>query len=104
MNYEQRRENGEDHDEHLEDVRGRSGGGFGGEHRPGRGGKGGLGVVASADADAGVRRGGMPGLDPKAGGRRKAFEDAMAWLFSPESDPDAWMFRGCDVSWFKKKL
>ena len=33
-------------------------------------------------------------MDPKISGRRKAFEAAMAWLFNPESNPDAWMLSG----------
>lgn len=47
--------------------------------------------------------GGMPRLDPKISGRRKAFEAAMAWLFSPESNPDAWMLKDMVVTHSAKR-
>lgn len=33
-------------------------------------------------------------LAPEAVSRRKAYNDAMAWLFSEEENPDLWMLKG----------
>lgn len=69
-------------------------GGVDGERGAGGCGEGGVRVVAPGDAGDSVHLGGRPRLDPKISGRRKAFEAAMAWLFNPESNPDAWMLSG----------
>lgn len=91
---ERRRSNGKDNGGHLEGACGGDRGGVDGERGAGGCGEGGVRVVASADAGDSVHLGGMPRLDPKISGRRKAFEAAMAWLFNPESNPDAWMLSG----------
>lgn len=91
MSYECRKENGKDFSGHLEGVCGGGGGRSGGKRRSGNGRKGEFRVVASADAgDSDELRGGNTG-HRKAKGGHKAFEAAMAWLFNPESNPDAWM-------------
>lgn len=91
MSYERRRSNGKDIGGHLEGVRGGGRSGVDGERGAGGCGEGGVRVVAPADAgDSDEFRGGNTG-HRKAKGGRKAFEAAMAWLFSPESNPDAWM-------------
>lgn len=103
MSYERRRSNGEDNGGHLEGVRGGDRGGVDGERCAGGGGEGEFRVVASADAGDSVHLGGMPRLDPKISGRRKAFEAAMAWLFSPENNPDAWMLKDMVVTHSAKR-
>lgn len=103
MSYECRKENGKDLSGHLEGVRGGGGGRSGGKRRSGNGGEGGVRVVAPGDAGDSVHLGGMPRLDPKISGRRKAFEAAMAWLFSPESNPDAWMLKDMVVTHSAKR-
>jgi hypothetical protein len=97
MSYERRRSNGKDNGGHLEGACGGDRGGVDGERGAGCCGEGGVRVVASADAGDSVHLGGMPRLDPKISGRRKAFEAAMAWLFSPESNPDAWMLKDMEL-------
>lgn len=67
--------------------------GAGGERRSGDDGKGGVRLVASADAGDSVDDGRLRKLGKTVKGRRKAFQDAMAWLFSPERNPDAWMIK-----------
>lgn len=103
MSYERRRSNGEDNGGHLEGVRGGGRSGVDGERGAGGCGEGGVRVVAPADAGDSVHLGGMPRLDPKISGRRKAFEAAMAWLFSPESNPDAWMLKDMVVKHSAKR-
>ena len=94
MSYERRRSNGKDNGGHLEGVRGGDRGGVDGERCAGGGGEGEFRVVASADAGDSdeFRRDGD--RSHKARCRRKAFEAEMAWLFNPESNPDAWMLSG----------
>lgn len=103
MSYERRRSNGKDNGGHLEGACGGDRGGVDGERCAGGCGEGGVRVVASADAGDSVHLGGMPRLDPKISGRRKAFEAAMAWLFSPESNPDAWMLKDMVVTHSAKR-
>ena len=94
MSYECRQENGKDLSGHLEGVRGGGRSGVDGERGAGGCGEGGVRVVAPGDAgDSDEFRGGNTG-HRKAKGGRKAFEAAMAWLFNPESNPDAWMLSG----------
>ncbi len=93
MSYECGRENGENNGGHLEGVRGVRSGGPGGERGAGRGWQGGTGVVARADADGFIHDGRVRGLAPEGVSRRKAYKDAMAWLFSTAENPDVWMFR-----------
>lgn len=102
MSYECRRENGEDNGGHLEGVHGVRGGGPCGERGAGRGREGGAGVVACADADDFVHDGRVRWLAPEVVSRRKAYKDAMAWLFDPGQDPDAWMFKGSEVNKYYK--
>lgn len=99
MSYECREKNSEDNRGHLEGAGGGDSGGPGGECGAGGGGKGGRGVVAPADADGLMRDGGVRKVAPSAGGRRKAFMDAMAWLFDPGKNPDAWMLRDAGMNW-----
>lgn len=103
MSYECREKNAKDYRGHLEGAGGGGSGGPGGERRAGGGRKRGCGVVASADADGLVRDGGVRGLAPGTAGRRKAFMDAMAWLFDPEKNPDAWMLRDAGMNWYAQK-
>ena len=94
MSYECRQENGKDLCGHLEGVRGGGRSGVDGERGAGGCGEGGVRVVAPGDAgDSDEFRGGNTG-HRKAKGGRKAFEAVMAWLFNPESNPDAWMLSG----------
>lgn len=51
-------------------------------------------VVASADADDFVHDGCVRRLAPEAVSRRKAYNDAMAWLFTEKENPDLWMLKG----------
>lgn len=95
MSYECRKENGKNLSGHLEGVRGGGGGRSGGKRRSGNGRKGEFRVVASADADDFVHDGCVRRLAPEAVSRRKAYNDAMAWLFSEEENPDLWMLKGC---------
>ncbi len=97
-----RRENGEDNGGHLEGVHGVRGGSPGGERRAGRGREGGAGVVACGDADDFVQDGRVRRLAPEVVSRRKAYQDAMAWLFDAGQNPDAWMLKGCEVNIYKK--
>ena len=97
-----RRENGEDNGGHLEGVRGVRGGGPGGERRAGSGREGGAGVVAYGDADDFVQDGRVRRLAPEVVSRRKAYKDAMAWLFDSGRNADAWMLKGCEVNIYKK--
>lgn len=94
MSYECRKENGKDLSGHLEGVRGGGGGRFGGKRRSGNGRKGEFCVVASADADDFVQDGCVRRLAPEAVSRRKAYNDAMAWLFTEKENPDLWMLKG----------
>lgn len=103
MSYERRRSNGEDNGGHLEGACGGGRSGVDGERGAGGCGEGGVRVVAPADAGDSVHLGGMPRLDPKISGRRKAFEAAMAWLFNPESNPDAWMLKDMVVTHSAKR-
>lgn len=103
MSYERRRSNGKDNGGHLEGACGGDRGGVDGERGAGGCGEGGVRVVAPADAGDSVHLGGMPRLDPKISGRRKAFEAAMAWLFSPKSNPDAWMLKDMVVTHSAKR-
>lgn len=99
MSYERRRSNEKDNGGHLEGACGGDRGGVDGERGAGGGGEGEFRVVASADAgdSAELRRGW--GCRHKDRSNRKAFEAAMAWLFSPESNPDAWMLKDMGVSY-----
>ena len=98
MSYERRRSNGKDIGGHLEGVRGGGRSGVDGERGAGGCGEGGVRVVAPADAgDSDELRGGNTG-HRKAKGGHKAFEAAMAWLFNPESNPDAWMLKNIVVT------
>lgn len=100
---ERRRSNGKDNGGHLEGVRGGDRGGVDGERCAGGGGEGEFRVVASADAgNSAELRGGNTG-HRKAKGGRKAFEAAMAWLFNPESNPDAWMLKDMVVTHSAKR-
>jgi hypothetical protein len=103
MSYERRRSNGKDNGGHLEGACGGDRGGVDGERGAGGCGEGGVRVVAPGDAGDSVHLGGMPRLDPKISGRRKAFEAAMAWLFNPESNPDAWMLKDMVVKHSAKR-
>ena len=94
MSYERRRKNAENHGGHLEGVRGCGRSGVDGERGAGGGGEGGVRVVALADTDDLVHDGCVHRLAPKTVSWRKAYEDTMAWLFDPESNPDAWMLSG----------
>ena len=98
MSYERRRSNGKDNGGHLEGACGGGRCGVDGERGAGGGRKGEFRVVASADADDFVHDGCVRRLAPKISGRRKAFEAAMAWLFSPENNPDAWMLKDMVVT------
>ena len=91
MSYKRRRSNGKDNGGHLEGACGGGRCGVDGERGAGGCGEGGVRVVAPGDAgdSAEFRRGG--GCRQTFKGSRKAFEAAMAWLFNPESNPDAWM-------------
>lgn len=55
-----------------------------------------LRLVAPADSGDSVDDGRLRKLGKTVSGRRKAFEDAMAWLYSPERNPDAWMIKSGD--------
>ena len=101
--YERRRSNGKDNGGHLEGACGGDRGGVDGERGAGGCGEGGVRVVAPGDAGDSVHLWGMPRLDPKISGRRKAFEAAMAWLFSPKSNPDAWMLKDMVVTHSAKR-
>lgn len=94
MSYERRRKNGEDHGGHLEGVRGCGGGGVDGERGAGDCRESGVRVVALGDTDDCVHDGCVRRLAPETVSWRKAYKDAMAWLLSPESNPDAWMLKG----------
>lgn len=94
MSYERRRSNGKDNGGHLEGVCGGGGGRSGGKRRSGNVRKGEFRVVASADADDFVHDGCVRRLAPEAVSRRKAYNDAMAWLFTEEENPDLWMLKG----------
>ena len=91
MSYERRRSNGKNIGGHLEGVRGGGRSGVDGERGAGGGGEGEFRVVASADAGDSDELRGDGGRSHKDRCRRKALEAEMAWLFSPESNPDAWM-------------
>lgn len=47
-----------------------------------------------ADADDFVHDGCVRRLAPEAVSRRKAYNDAMAWLFTEKENPDLWMLKG----------
>lgn len=97
MSYEHRnRFYGEDAAGHLESHDGDNSGRTDGERRSGDGGESELRILASADSGDSVDDGRLRQRDKKASGRRKAFENAMAWLFSPERNPDAWMIKRGD--------
>lgn len=99
MSYEHRRSNGKDNGGHLEGVRDCGRGGVDGERGAGGGGEGEFRVVASADAgDSAELRRSWRGRH-KARCYRKAFEVEMAWLFNPESNPDAWMLKDMGVTY-----
>ena len=103
MSYERRRSNGKDIGGHLEGVRGGGRCGVDGERGAGGCGEGGVRVVAPGDAgDSDEFRGGNTG-HREAKGNRKAFEAAMAWLFNPESNPDAWMLKDMVVTHSAKR-
>jgi hypothetical protein len=103
MSYERRRSNGKDNGGHLEGACGGDRGDVDGERGAGGCGEGGVRVVAPADAgDSDELRGGNTG-HRKAKGGRKAFEAAMAWLFNPESNPDAWMLKDMVVTHSAKR-
>ncbi|MDD7454975.1 MAG: hypothetical protein PUK70_01795 [Bacteroidales bacterium] len=93
MSYERRGKNEKNHCEHLESVRSGGCSGAGGKCGASSDGKGGVRLVASADAGNCIRNGRVRRLAPEVADRRKAYEDAMAWLFSPESNTDAWMLK-----------
>ena len=94
MRYERRRSNGKDNGGHLEGACGGDRGGVDGERGAGCCGEGGVRVVAPGDTgDSAELRRGWRGRH-KARCNRKAFEVEMAWLFNPESNPDAWMLSG----------
>lgn len=99
MSYERRRSNGKDIGGHLEGACGGGRSGVDGERGAGGCGEGGVRVVAPADAgdSAELRRGG--GSRHKDRCNRKAFEVEMAWLFNPESNPDAWMLKDMGVTY-----
>lgn len=78
---------------HLEGVRGCGGGGADGERCADGHGKGAVRVVALGDTDDCVHDGCVRRLAPETVSWRKAYKDAMAWLFNPESNPDAWMLK-----------
>lgn len=94
MSYECRKENGKDLSGHLEGACGGDRGGVDGERCAGGCGEGGVRVVASADADDFVHDGCVRRLAPEAVSRRKAYNDAMAWLFTEKENPDLWMLKG----------
>ena len=96
MSYEIRRNDGEDAAGHLERHDGDNCRRPGGERGSGDGGKSELRLVASAYSGDSVDDGRLRKLGKTVSGRRKAFEDAMAWLYSPERNPDAWMIKMWD--------
>lgn len=96
MSYEFRRNDGEDAAGHLERHDGDNCRRPGGERGSGDGGKSELRLVASAYSGDSVDDGRLRKLGKTVSGRRKAFEDAMAWLYSPELNPDAWMIKSGD--------
>lgn len=55
--------------------------------------KGAVRVVALGDTDDCVHDGCVRRLAPETVSWRTAYKDAMAWLLSPESNPDAWMLK-----------
>ncbi len=94
MSYERRRSNGKDNGGHLEGACGGDRGGVDGERGAGGCGEGGVRVVAPGDAGDSDEFRGDGDRSHKARCRRKAFKVEMAWLFNPESNPDAWMLKG----------
>lgn len=103
MSYERRRSNGKDNGGHLEGACGGDRGGVDGERGAGCCGEGGVRVVAPGDTgDSAELRRGWRGRH-KARCNRKAFEVEMAWLFNPESNPDAWMLKDMVVTHSAKR-
>uniref|UniRef100_UPI004028C0EC hypothetical protein n=1 Tax=Candidatus Cryptobacteroides bacterium TaxID=3085639 RepID=UPI004028C0EC len=94
MSYECRKENGKDLSGHLEGVRGGGGGRSGGKRRSGIARQLDYRLVASDDTDDFVHDGCVRRLAPEAVSRRKAYNDAMAWLFTEKENPDLWMLKG----------
>ena len=102
MSYEIRRNDGEDAAGHLERHDGDNSSRPGGERGSGNDGESELRLLASAYPGDHVDDGRLRQLYKKTGSRRKAFEDAMAWLFSPERNPDAWMIVTRDNFFFRR--
>ena len=104
MSYERRRSNGKDNGGHLEGACGGGRSGVDGERGAGGCGEGRVRVVAPGDAgDSDEFRGDgdrshKARCRRKARCNRKAFEAEMAWLFNPESNPDAWMLKNIVVT------
>lgn len=86
----------------LERTHDNTGCGLGRKRRPGNDGESELCLLASAYLGDHVDDGRLRQLYKKTGSRRKAFEDAMAWLFSPEFNPDAWMIVTRDNFFFRR--
>lgn len=102
MSYEYGRINGEDAVGALEVCNADNSRHTDGERGSGDGGESGLRLVASADTGDSVDDGRLRKLGETAKSRRKAYEDAMAWLLRAELNPDAWMIATRDNFIFRR--